>query len=261
MEKTRIQKVLSAAGVAPRRALEQMVLDGRISVNGRIVSALPCFVTDGDEICIDGQVVAGRPEKKIYILLNKPRGVICTQRDETGRNRPRAVDLVDWTGRRLYCVGRLDADSTGLIILTNDGELTNRLTHPRYGVMKTYIAHVAGRVTGKDIASLRRGIFLGPQKTSSGAPKRRSQTSPARVSVKMVRRGATESLLELRISEGRNRQVRRMLARLGHKVYRLHRSAIGPIIDRGLKIGRFRRLKLSEISALRKSAGIRLPKH
>ncbi len=261
MEKIRIQKVLAEAGVASRRAVEQMVLDGRVTVNGEIVSALPCFVTAEDEIRLDGQIIQNRPEPKVYILLNKPRGVICTQRDETGQNRPRAVDLVGWTGRRLYCVGRLDADSTGLIILTNDGELTNRLTHPRYGVVKTYIARVAGRITGEDLTSLRRGIFLGPQKSPSGQPKRKNPKSPARASVKMLRRGANESLLELRVSEGRNRQVRRMLARLEHKVYRLHRSAIGPIIDRGLKIGRFRRLKASEISALRKSAGIRLPNH
>ncbi|MCD4699207.1 MAG: rRNA pseudouridine synthase [Phycisphaerae bacterium] len=261
MEKIRIQKVLAAAGVASRRAVEQIVLEGRVSVNGQVVSELPCFVTEEDEIRVDGQVVRNRAEKKVYILLNKPRGVICTQRDETGQNRPRAIDLVDWEGQRLYCVGRLDADSTGLIVLTNDGELTNRLTHPRYGVMKTYVARVAGRVTGEDIATLRRGIFLGPQKPSPGEAKRRKQISPARASVKIIRRGSSESLLELRISEGRNRQVRRMLARLEHKVYRLHRSAIGPIIDRGLKIGRFRRLKTSEISALRKTAGIRLPNH
>ena len=255
MEKIRIQKVLAEAGVASRRAIEQMVLDGRITVNDKAVTTLPCLVAPTDEISVNGQTVTGRPERKVYILLNKPRGVICTQRDETGRNRPRAIDIVGWAGQRMYCVGRLDADSTGLIILTNDGELTNRLTHPRYGVMKSYVAHVAGRITGEDIASLRRGIFLGPRKPAVEKAKK----SPARVSVKIVRRGATESLLELRISEGRNRQVRRMLAHLGHKVYRLHRSAIGPIIDRGLKIGRFRRLKTSEISALRKSAGIRLP--
>ena len=275
MEKIRIQKVLAEAGVASRRAVEQMVLDGRITVNDKIVSTLPCLVVPTDEISVDGQIVTGRSERKVYILLNKPRGVICTQRDETGQNRPRAIDLVDWTGQRLYCVGRLDADSTGLIILTNDGELTNRLTHPRYGVMKTYVAHVAGRITGEDIASLRREIFPCPSGRGSNRNRLRLETSDtakrtevmqprprltaARTSVKIVRRGAKESLLELQISEGRNRQVRRILARLGHKVYRLHRSAIGPIIDRGLKIGRFKRLKTSEISALRKSTEIRLP--
>ncbi len=256
MEKVRIQKVLAAAGVASRRAVEQMVLDGRVTVNGEVISALPCFVTEADEIRLDGQTIRNRPEKKVYILLNKPRGVICTQRDETGRNRPRAIDVVGWAGLRVYCVGRLDADSTGLIILTNDGELTNRLTHPRYGVVKTYIARVEGRVTAEELASLRSGIFLGPQKSPDGRAKRKSPKSPAKASVRVIRRGPKESLLELRVSEGRNRQVRRMLARVGHKVFRLHRSSIGPIPDRGLKIGRFRRLDTSEVSALRKVAGI-----
>ena len=131
MEKVRIQKILSEAGLASRRDVEDMVLEGRITVNGELVTALPCFVKASDEIAVDGRAVRKRPEEKVYILLNKPRGVICTLRDERGRNRPRAVDLVPPIGRRIYTVGRLDEDTTGLIILTNDGELTNRLTQRR----------------------------------------------------------------------------------------------------------------------------------
>ncbi|OPX23976.1 MAG: hypothetical protein B1H04_03180 [Planctomycetales bacterium 4484_123] len=207
MAKVRIQKVLAAAGLASRRAVEEMVRAGRISVNGRVVTELPCFVGPGDQVLVDGQKVRKRPERNVYYLLNKPRGVICTSKDEPGRNRPRAVDLIPPMGRRVYCVGRLDADSTGLIILTNDGELTHRLTHPSFGVVKTYRARVDGRVTPQELAALRRGVHVGGRRTRGAT-------------VKCLRRGANESLLELKIAEGRNRQVRRMLARLGHKVRR-----------------------------------------
>jgi len=243
MAKVRIQKLLAAAGLASRRDVEEMVRQGRISVNGQIVTSLPVFVGPADEIRVDGMLVRKRPEQKVYILLNKPRGVVCTQRDEPGFDRPKAADLVGDVGARLYCVGRLDEDSTGLIILTNDGELTHRLTHPRYGVVKTYIAHVAGRLGPEDIRALRRGIFLDGRRTRGAQ-------------VRLLRRGGEISLLQLRISEGRNRQVRRMLARLGHNVRRLHRAAIGPIDDRGLKIGRFRYLSPREVAALRKAAGL-----
>ncbi len=246
MAKIRIQKALAAAGVASRRAIEEMVRQGRIAVNGRTVTTLPCFVEAADEILVDGQAVRKRPEPAVYVLLNKPRGVICTRRDETGRSRPRAVDLVGRMRERVHCVGRLDAESTGLILLTNDGELTNRLTHPRHGVVKTYVVRVAGRVTGGDVAKLKAGVFLDDRRTGPAA-------------VKILRRGVRESLLQLRISEGRNRQVRRMLARLGHNVRRLHRSAIGPITDRRLKIGHFRYLKPGEVAALRRSAGMLRP--
>ena len=243
MAKTRIQKVLAAAGVASRRTVEEMVRQGRVTVNGRTVTDLPCFVEAGDRIGVDGQPVRPRRQRKAYILLNKPRGVICTQKDEPGRDRPRAIDLVPQTGQRLYCVGRLDEDSTGLILLTNDGELTDRLTHPRYGVMKTYVARVAGRLTGQDVQALQRGIVLeGRRRRGLG--------------VKILHRGPEESLLEVRIAEGRNRQVRRMLARLGHKVRRLHRCAIGPITDRGLKIGSHRRLRAEEVARLARAAGL-----
>ena len=242
MAKVRIQKVLAAAGLASRRAVEEMVRAGRVSVNGQVVTELPCFVSPSDEIMVDGQKVRKRPERKVYYLLNKPRGVLCTSKDEPGRNRPRAVDLIPPIGRRVYCVGRLDEDSTGLIILTNDGELTHRLTHPSFGVVKTYRARVDGRVTPEELAALRRGMYLDGRRTRGAT-------------VRVLHRGTNETLLELRIAEGRNRQVRRMLARLGHKVRRLHRCAIGPVTDRGLKIGNYRQLRPAEVAALKKAAG------
>ena len=243
VEKVRIQKVLAAAGVASRRAVEEMVVEGRISVNGETVTKLPCFVTPSDRIIADGRRIRRRREQSVYVLLNKPRGVVCTSRDEKGRNRPRAIDLVSGIRERVYCVGRLDEDSTGLIILTNDGDLTNRLTHPSYGVSKTYMVHVDGRLETADVEALRKGVHVGARRTKGAA-------------VKLMHRGATESVLQLRISEGRNRQVRRMLLELGHKVRRLHRSRIGPLSDRGLKIGKSRRLTGDEVTALRKAAGL-----
>ncbi len=242
MDKVRIQKVLAEAGLASRRDAEEMVRQGRISVNGEIVVDLPCFVTASDDILVDGQSLAKPKGRKVYILLNKPRGVVCTQRDEPKYDRPRAVDLVSGVGVRVYCVGRLDEDSTGLIILTNDGELTNRLTHPRYGVAKKYVVRVDGRITGEDLAALRKGMYIDGKRTAS-------------VSAKILRRGVGGSLLEIDLHEGRNRQVRRMLARLGHKVRRLHRRTIGPITDRGVKIGKYRHLTAKEVAALRKAAG------
>jgi 23S rRNA pseudouridine2605 synthase len=240
--KERIQKVLSRAGLASRRAVEELVLEGRLTVNGETVEKLPCFVGPGDEVRLDGRVVRKKPEPKTYILLNKPKGVICTQKNEPGRSRPKAVDLVPRIGQRVYCVGRLDADSTGLILLTNDGDLTERLTHPRYGVVKTYTVGVDGNVTGQELTALRRGMHLDGRRARA-------------LAVKLLHRGREASLLEVRLHEGRNRQVRRMLARLGHKVRRLHRRAIGPVSDRGIKIGNFRRLTDAEVAALRKQSG------
>ncbi len=241
MAKTRIQKVLSEAGVASRREAEEMLTQGRVTVNGERMTDLPCFVEESDDIRVDGQPVRRRPRARTYILLNKPRGVVCTQRDDPRHSRPRAVDLVGRAGGGVHCVGRLDMDSTGLIVLTDDGDLTNRLTHPRYGVAKTYVVRVAGRIGAEDLAALQKGMHLDGRR--------------ARVQAKAIRRGPKESLLEIRLHEGRNRQIRRMLARLGHKVLRVHRRAIGPISDRGVKIGKFRRLAAAEVDALRKAGG------
>jgi len=243
MEKTRIQKVLAAAGVASRRAVEEMIAEGRVAVNGRTVEKLPCFVTEADRIVVDGRPVRVAAERPVHILLNKPRGVVCTSRDEPGRHRPTAVGLVGGIKQRVYCVGRLDEDSTGLILLTNDGELTHRLTHPSFGVPKTYLVHVAGRLEPADVEALRRGVFVGSRRTKGAQ-------------VRLMHRGAGESVVQLRVSEGRNRQVRRMLLALGHKVRRLHRSRIGPLSDRGLKIGSHRPLKPAEVAALRKATGL-----
>ena len=241
MAKIRIQKVLAEAGVASRRAAEEMVLAGRVSVNNHVVTSLPCFVTEAETIRLDGRAVK-RPRataRKTYFILNKPRGVVCTSSDPEGRRL--AVDLVPPTAGRVYCVGRLDIDSTGMLILTNDGDLTEKLTHPRYGVPKTYVAEVNGRVEGPAIEKLKGGLYLDGSRTQ-------------RSRIKILQRGPKQTLLEITLREGRNREIRRLLARVGHKVRRLKRTAIGPITVRGLKVGNFRALTSAEVNRLRKSA-------
>jgi pseudouridine synthase len=219
-----------------------MILDGRVTLNGKPVTALPCFVQPAtDEIRLDGTLIRQRRPRRVYFLLNKPKGVVCTQRDPEGR--PRAIDLIPATPERVYCVGRLDAESTGLIILTNDGELTQRLTHPRYEVAKVYVAQTDGQPTPAALGKLQAGMWLGHKRTEGAG-------------VKVLRRGPKQSLLEIRLTEGRNREIRRLLARLGHKVTALKRTAIGPIDSRGLKVGRFRALTAPEVTKLRRSAGL-----
>lgn len=240
MAKIRIQKALSAVGVASRRDIEQMVTEGRITLNGKVVTKLPCFVEPGkDEVYCDTKRIKLQAARKLYFMLNKPKGVVCTQRDPQGR--PRAIDLLPKLGERLYCVGRLDVDSTGIILLTNDGDLTEHLTHPRYGVSKTYVVEVDGRPEGQQIEILKKGMYLDGVKTK-------------RTGVKVLHRGAKRSVLEIRLTEGRNREIRRLLARLGHKVRRLKRVAIGSVTDKGLKVGSFRQLKPAEVAKLRASS-------
>jgi 23S rRNA pseudouridine2605 synthase len=237
MSKARISKVLAGAGVASRRAIEEMVLEGRITVNGEFVAKLPCFVDlQEDEIRVDGRPVRRKAAQLQYFLINKPRGVVCTQRDPAGR--PRAVDLLPKTPERLFPVGRLDVETTGLLILTNDGDLTEYLTHPSHGVEKTYVAEVEGRMTPGSIEALKKGVYLDGRRTQ-------------RARVKVLRRSAERSLVEITICEGRNREVRRLLARLGHKVRRLKRTGLGPLTDRGLKIGSCRVIRPKEVKQLR----------
>ncbi len=232
----RVQKVLAEAGVASRRACEELVLEGRVRVNRKVVATLPFFVEiDKDLVTVDGKNIRKNDAKKVYILVNKPKGVVSTNSDPAGR--PRVVDMVKGVDARLFPVGRLDIDSTGLILLTNDGELANRLTHPRYGVEKTYVVEVDGRMTGDALEKLKSGMYLDGKRT-------------ARVSVKVLRRNATRTLLEVRLREGRNREIRRLIARLEYKVRSLRRVAIGGVTDRGVKTGNHRTLKAAEVRAL-----------
>lgn len=239
MAEERLQKVLAGAGVGSRRRCEELIRSGAVRVNGEVVDRLPVFVdAERDEVSVDGRRV--RAERKVYYLLNKPKGVICTRGDAVRRRR--AVDIVH-SGERIFCVGRLDVDTSGAIVLTNDSELANRLAHPRYGLSKTYVVGVRGRVSGETVEKLKRGIWLSEGKTG-------------RSSVKILRRSHTESLLEITIRQGLNRQVRRMLARVGHKVVSLKRTQIGKLSVRGLGAGKYRRLSESEVGYLRKATAV-----
>jgi 23S rRNA pseudouridine2605 synthase len=229
----RLAKFLAHAGVASRRAAEGLIADGRVSVAGEAVTDPARDVDESSEVAVDGRPV--RPEPREVYVLNKPPGVVSTARDTHGR--PTVVELVP-SRRRLYPVGRLDADTTGLILLTNDGELAERLTHPRYGVEKVYRARVQpARVPPAALQALREGVELDDGRT---APARARQTSPG--------------VLEIAVREGRKRQVRRMIEAVGHRVQELERVAFGPLGLRGLERGQSRRLKDVEVERLRRSA-------
>jgi 23S rRNA pseudouridine2605 synthase len=244
--KERIQKILASAGVASRRQVEEMVRQGRIVVNGRVITDLPILIDPrADKVEVDGQrlrLAESVSEQRLYFILNKPKGVYCTNVAQ-GEQR-RAIDLLPPNlGARLYPVGRLDAESKGLLLMTNDGELTNRLTHPRYGVEKTYRAIVDGFVTPETMEQMQRGVWLADE---SGRAQRSSQAR-----LKIVRRSRQQSILEIRIREGKNRPVRRVLAKLGHKVRDLTRIRLGPLTLDKLAPGQFRPLNNREIKALK----------
>lgn len=234
-EAQRLQKLLAHSGVASRRVIEDMIDEGRIKVNGKVAN-LGDKATINDEICVDDIKVPLDVELQ-WFLLNKPTNVLSSASDDRGRKT--VVDLID-TKTRIFPVGRLDINTTGLIILTNDGELTNLLTHPKYGVDKTYVARVEGHVHNSEIEILVNGVEL-----DDGI------TSPAKV--KVVARKSDQSVLEITIHEGRNRQIRRMCSAIGHEIISLHRVAIGPISDKQLKLGEYRKLEMSEVLALNSS--------
>lgn len=237
--KVRLQKFLADAGVASRRHAEDLILEGRVLVNDRIVDTLPAFVDPRqDRVVVGGAPV--RPQRLEYFVLHKPKGVVCTNRDPAGRRR--AVDLLPPLPVRLFPVGRLDAESTGLLLLTNDGELTERLTHPRFGVPKTYRAEVRGRVPPDLSARMKAGVHLAEGKASAEE-------------VEIVHAAYDRSVLRITLREGRNRQVRRMLARLGYPVRNLKRVQIGPLALEKLPVGAARRLSPAEVQALRAAAG------
>ncbi len=261
----RLQKVLANAGVASRRDAEELITAGRVTVNGRRVNALPAWVDPvRDRVAVDGQPIrrsSGSRKgagSKLYIALHKPRRAISTTSDELGRVTVLdLVDLPEHIDKRLYPVGRLDADSTGLILLTNDGELANRLTHPRYEVAKQYIVSVRGKLSPADVEKLREGIYLAQrQPRARGSAKKAAMASVKLLGHTTDRRSGDRTQLEVTLREGQNREIRRMLARLGYKVRRLQRTAIGPLKLKGLGIGQWRMLESSEVTALYRAAGL-----
>jgi 23S rRNA pseudouridine2605 synthase len=227
----RLAKYLAHAGVASRRAAETVIVAGRVTVDGKLVTDPAREVGEDNTVSVDGRRLEG-PEPRVLYAVNKPLGVVSTVRDTHGR--PTVVELVPAEGLRLYPVGRLDADSSGLMLLTNDGELANRLTHPSFEVAKTYRVKVGGAVGEGALEALRRGVLL------DGRP-----TAPARV------RRVSADELEVTIHEGRNRQVRRMCEAVGHPVLELQRVAFGPLRLGALQPGAFRRLRDRDVERLR----------
>ena len=239
-EGERLQKVLAAAGLGSRRQCEELILAGRVEIDRQVVTALGTRVDRRtQEIRFDGVPLPSA--RRVYYALNKPDGVISTSRDPSGR--PRAIDLAPLYGARLFTVGRLDLHSEGLLLLTNDGELANRLTHPRYGVEKVYRVMVAGVPDREVLVQLRRGIRL-------------AEAWVRVPSVKIKSRQKKSAVLEMVLDEGRNREIRRVLAKMGHKVLRLIRVAVGPVRLGNLAPGECRPLGQREVQALRKAAGM-----
>ncbi|HYO61754.1 MAG TPA: pseudouridine synthase [Actinomycetota bacterium] len=238
-EGERLQKVLAHAGLGSRRAMEELIAAGRVKVNGRRAKLGARVDPDKDEVEVDGSRVP-LEQHLVHYMLNKPVGVVSTVSDPEGR--PTVLELVDLPGR-IWPVGRLDTDSEGLLVVTNDGELTHRLTHPRYEVPKTYLAEVKGTAGSRAIKQLIAGVEL-----EDGMTKR------AKVSSVESTPGGT--LLEITITEGRNRQVRRMCEAVGHPVKRLVRTTLGPLHLGRLKPGTFRKLSLEEVRALYRACGL-----
>lgn len=230
----RLQKYLAVAGVDSRRNCEAVIREGRVTVDGKTITD-PAFGVRGDEqdIRLDGEKL--RPARYRYYLINKPKGVVCTHKDPAGR--PRAVDLVPGHDNRMFTVGRLDENTMGLLMVTNDGALAEHLAHPRYEVIRTYRVQVAGLPDGKTLGELREGMHF-----SDGFFKFHY--------IRILKRKGRSTFLELELREGKNREIRRMLARAGHKVIQLERIGFGPLRLGNLEVGECREMRTEEIREL-----------
>ena len=257
----RLQKILAQAGVASRRAAERLIEEGRVSVNGRTVREMGVKADPiADDIRVDGRRLRA-PERHRYILLNKPAGVVTTRSDP--QRRQTVIDLLHGVREYVYPVGRLDYDSEGLLLLTNDGDLAARLTHPRHEVERTYEAYVAGTPDEEAMERLRRGIPLDGKRTMPAEVKLLSRAvlhkaAPHKAGLHKAVAGEKRTsdrrangVLLITIREGRNRQVRRMCEAVGHPVRKLRRVRIGPITDRRLRVGEWRELTRQEVKKLK----------
>ncbi|MEW6746319.1 MAG: pseudouridine synthase [Planctomycetota bacterium] len=234
----RLQRFLANAGLGSRRSCEAIITAGRVTVDGKTVRELGTVVDpEQQRISVDGRALqAARP---LYLALYKPPGYVCSNRQQG--DTPRAVDLLRSVRTRLFCVGRLDKDSEGLLLLTNDGELCNRISHPRYGVAKTYRVDVKGEPHPESLERLRHGVWLAE-----------GRAAPARIQV--LRRTRERTILLITLREGKNREIRRLLARVGLRVRRLVRVRVGPVRLQGLKRGAWRHLTRDELASLRRNA-------
>lgn len=227
----RLQKVIANSGIASRRKAEELIKDGKVKVNGNVITELGTKVTDKDKIEVDNKPIV--KEEKVYFLLNKPRGVITSTKDEHGRKT--VIDLID-TDKRIYPVGRLDYDTTGAIILTNDGEFANILMHPSNKIDKVYLAKIDGIITGEAINTLKDGIIL------DGA-----KVVPSRVKLKKVNPENNTSMVEVTIHEGKNHEVKRLFESVGFRVDKLTRKSVGIFDILELPSGKYRPLTHKEV--------------
>ncbi len=235
MVKMRLQKFLAAVGLGSRRACEELILEGRVSIDGITTTKLGTSIDpDIQKVTLDGNRL--KTPKKVYYLVNKPVGFICSNKRDKSK-RPLVSDLVRPNELRLFSVGRLDVDTKGALILTNDGDFSNLVSHPRYDIPKTYRVRVTGNVTAAIVEKLRKGIWLAEGKTT-----------PTEVS--MIRSTRQDTILRITLTEGKNRLVRRILARLKLKVTELERTRIGPVSLGTLRTGKFRKLTSTEVKAL-----------
>jgi len=233
----RLNRYLAQNGIASRRKADELITAGDVTVDGKIVSTLGTKVDPArDRVEVNGVVLRPHGERPRYYVLSKPSGVVCTNDPKEARRR--AIDLITDRGKgRIYTVGRLDEDSTGLVILTNDGEFANRISHPRYEIAKTYRVTLRGRIDHETVAKLRQGVRLSDFRSSFSR-------------VKVLKRTEQKSIVLVTLEEGRNREIRRVFARLGYGVKELRRVRIGNLTDRGLKIGEWRPLTRSEVAGL-----------
>ena len=232
----RLQKVIAARGYASRRKAEELIQNGKVKVNGEVITSLGTKVNYNDLIEVNGTLLKDDNEDKVYILLNKPRGVVTTTNDEKGRNT--VLDLIN-TDKRIYPVGRLDYDTTGIILLTNDGELTNLLTHPSNNVNKTYVAKVKGFFTKEDKERLTKGVKIDNYISAK-----------AKVRLKEYNKKTDTSLVEVTIHEGKNHEVKNMFKVLGYDLVKLKRERFAFLDLKGLKSGEYRYLTTKEVKRL-----------
>ncbi|GAA0347073.1 23S rRNA pseudouridine(2605) synthase RluB [Bacillus carboniphilus] len=235
----RLQKVIAQAGVASRRKAEELIASGKVKVNGKTITELGTKVKPSDEIEVNG--IPLEKEEPIYFVLYKPRGVISSVKDDKGRKV--VTDFFPELGTRIFPVGRLDYDTSGLLLLTNDGEFTNQITHPKYHIPKTYIAKIKGIPNKTELTQLQRGVKLEDGKTA-----------PAKVKMLSLDKRKNSSIIEITIHEGRNRQVRRMFEAIGHSVLKLKRERLAFLTLAGLSPGEFREMTPHEVKQLRSLA-------
>ncbi len=234
----RINKYIASCGIASRRKAEELILQGRVKVNGKAIEELAFNVDENkDRVEVDDKII-GLSENMVYIVLNKPEGYITTVKDQF--NRPSVLDLVNDIDERVYPIGRLDYETSGLLILTNDGDLTYKLTHPKHEVDKTYMAIVKGIPKEDELENFKKGLYIEDYKTA-----------PAKIKVVKTETEKNYAICQIKIHEGRNRQVRKMCRAINHPVLRLRRVAMGKITLKDVEVGKYRHLSQEEISYLK----------